>query len=121
MLIQSLTGKWQFQQAGSKEWLPATVPGGVHTDLMENGKIPDPFVGDNEKKVQWVVEADWSYRRTFTCSPELLAQEKIFLVCDGLDTLATVTLNGYKLGHTDNMFRRYEWEVKSLSERQRGK
>ena len=95
------------------EWLPAKVPGGVHTDLLANGRIPDPFVGDNEKRVQWVAESDWVYRYNFSCSGEILTEEKIYLVCDGLDTLATVVLNGHELGHTDNMFRRYEWEVKS--------
>ena len=114
MLVHSLIGDWQFRQADSAEWLPAKVPGGVHTDLMANERIPDPFTADNERKVQWVAESDWIYRRAFTCSPELLAQDKILLVCEGLDTLATVTLNGHELGHTNNMFRRYEWEVKSF-------
>jgi beta-mannosidase len=112
MHIQPLTGDWEFCQVNSKEWLPAKVPGGVHTDLMNNGRITDPFVADNEKRVAWVAETDWVYRRSFTCSPELLACEKILLVCDGLDTLATITLNGHELGKTDNMFRQYEWEVK---------
>ncbi len=49
MKFQSLAGQWQFRQAGKSEWLAATVPGGVHTDLMALGLIPDPFVGDNEK------------------------------------------------------------------------
>ena len=114
MKIQSLTGTWQFQQAGTEEWLPARVPGGVHTDLMAVGLIPDPFVGDNEKHVQWVAEADWEYRRSFTCAPELLAEDQVFLVCDGLDTLATVTLNGQILGQTDNMFIQYRWDVKPI-------
>ena len=114
MRIQSLAGAWEFHQAGSEVWLPASVPGGVHTDLLALGQIPDPFVADNEKRVQWVAEADWVYRYSFYCSAELLAEEKIFLVCEGLDTLATVVLNGHKLGRTDNMFRRYEWEVKSF-------
>jgi beta-mannosidase len=114
MLIQPLIGDWEFRQADSVEWLPAKVPGGVHTDLMANGRIPDPFVADNERKVQWVAESDWIYHRKFTCSPELFTQEKILLVCEGLDTLATVMLNGHELGHTNNMFRRYEWEVKSF-------
>jgi beta-mannosidase len=113
MRIQSLAGAWEFRQAGMQEWLPATVPGGVHTDLLTLGKIPDPFVADNEKRVQWVAESDWIYRCSFSCSPELLSAEKIYLVCDGLDTLAKVVLNGHELGRTDNMFRRYEWEVKS--------
>ncbi len=114
MNLYSLAGAWEFRQAGTEEWLPARVPGGVHTDLLALGRIPDPFVADNEKRVQWVAESDWIYRRSFRCSPELLAEEKIFLVCDGLDTLAVVTLNGHELGYTDNMFRRYEWDVKDL-------
>jgi beta-mannosidase len=114
MQIQPLTGKWQFQQRGAEDWLPANVPGSVHTDLMANGRIPDPFVADNEKRVQWVAEADWVYRTIFTCTRGLLSEEKVLLVCDGLDTLATVFLNGHELGHTDNMFRRYQWEIKPL-------
>jgi beta-mannosidase len=113
MKIHSLAGHWEFRQAGTQEWLPGRVPGGVHTDLMALGRIPDPFVGDNEKRVQWVAEADWEYRSSFSCSAELLQEEKILLLCEGLDTLATLTLNGHELGHTSNMFRQYEWEVKS--------
>ena len=114
MQIQSLTDHWQFRQTGTAEWLPATVPGGVHTDLLALGRIPDPFVGDNEKRVQWVAEADWEYRHSFTTDPALLAEDQVWLVCDGLDTLATVTLNGHELGRTDNMFRQYRWDVKAL-------
>ena len=114
MRIQSLTGAWKLRQAGTEEWLPASVPGGVHTDLLASGRIPDPFVGDNEKRVQWVADADWTYRCSFGCGTEILAEEKIYLVCEGLDTLATVALNGHELGHTANMFRRYEWEVKAF-------
>jgi beta-mannosidase len=117
MLNQSLAGGWQFRQAGTQEWLPAQVPGGVHTDLLAVSRIPDPFVGDNEKRVRWVAESDWEYRRTFSVPPDLLAEEHIFLVCDGLDTLAEVKLNGQVLGKTDNMFRQYRWEVKSLLRR----
>ena len=113
MKIQSLAGSWEFRQVGTEDWLPARVPGGVHTDLLALGRIPDPFVGDNELRVQWVAESDWIYRYRFACSPELLDQNKVFLVCEGLDTLATVVLNGHELGHTNNMFRCYEWEVKS--------
>jgi beta-mannosidase len=114
MLNQSLAGAWQFRQAGAQEWLPAQVPGGVHTDLLAVNRIPDPFVGDNEKRVQWVAESDWEYRRTFGVALDWLSEEHVFLVCDGLDTLAEVRLNGQVLGKTDNMFRQYRWEVKSL-------
>jgi beta-mannosidase len=114
MRCQSLAGPWQFRQAGTQEWLPATVPGGVHTDLLALDRIPDPFVGDNEKRVQWVAEADWEYHRSFHAEPELLQEPHIWLVCDGLDTLATVSLNGHELGRTNNMFRQYRWDVKPL-------
>jgi beta-mannosidase len=88
------------------------VPGCVHTDLLAAGLIPDPFVGDNERRVQWVGERDWEYRRTFTVSPEVLAEKQVDLVCDGLDTLAAVWLNGQRLGQTDNMFHPYRWPVR---------
>jgi beta-mannosidase len=71
MQIHSLAGKWQFRQEGTIEWLAAKVPGSVHTDLLASGRIPDPFVADNEKRVQWVAESDWEYRTSFTCTDEL--------------------------------------------------
>jgi len=114
MRIQPLAGAWEFRQAGTEEWLPASVPGGVHTDLLALDRIPDPFVGDNEKHIQWVAEADWEYRYQFAAAPELLRQPHIWLVCDGLDTLATVSLNGRELGRAANMFRQYRWDVKPL-------
>lgn len=114
MKTQSMTGAWQFRQVGATEWSPATVPGGVHTDLLALSCIPDPFVGDNERRVQWVAEADWEYRYHFATEAELLRQECVWLVCDGLDTLASVSLNGRPLGQANNMFRQYRWEIKSL-------
>jgi beta-mannosidase len=114
MQIQMLTGEWEFRHVGSEKGLPAQVPGGVHTDLMAAGQIPDPFVADNEKQVMWVADSDWEYQRTFTVDADVLAEEHVFLVCDGLDTLAEVSLNGELLGETDNMFRQYRWEVTPL-------
>ncbi len=114
MQKQSLNGMWKFRQSGTDEWLPASVPGGVHTDLMALGRIPDPFVGDNEKSVAWVAQNDWEYSYSFNVQPEVLRYEHIWLVCDGLDTLATLTLNGKLLGSTANMFRQYRWDVKPL-------
>ena len=115
MHIQTLTQNWQFRQTNADDaWLPATVPGGVHTDLLAAGRIPDPFVADKEKHVQWVAESDWEYRLAFTVNANVLAEQRVFLVCDGLDTLAQVVLNGQSLGETDNMFRQYRWDVKQL-------
>jgi beta-mannosidase len=114
MNVQSLSGSWQFRQSGNLDWLPATVPGGVHTDLLANGLIPDPFSGDHEKRVQWVAQQDWEYRLRFQLDPGMKAMPQVWLVCDGLDTLAEISLNGELLGRTDNMFRQYRWDVKAL-------
>lgn len=114
MQTQSLNGYWQFRSSETQDWLPAQVPGGVHTDLMAVGRLPDPFVGVNEKQVQWVAEKDWVYRKFFYPLPALLAEDRVYLVCDGLDTLADVRFNGQILGTTDNMFRTWEWDVKRL-------
>src|SRR5512142_3271728 len=114
METQSLNGFWQVHQVESPNWLSANVPGGVHTDLMAAGKLPDPFYGTNEEGAQWVAEKNWEYRRFFYPTQALLRQERIWLVCDGLDTLAEVRLNGKILGQADNMFRTWRWEVKGL-------
>ena len=116
MEVIDLNGRWQVKQIEmpDAEWLAATVPGSIHTDLLAAGLIPDPFYRDNEKSVMWVGEAAWLYRRTFTISPELLEHDQLLLHCDGLDTLATLWLNGRELGQTANMFRIWEFNVRSL-------
>lgn len=115
MLHQSITSRsgavWELRKSGDKEWLPAETPGSVHTDLLRLGRIPDPFVADNELKVTWIAESDWEYKGTFTAGPDLAKAKNLRLVSDGLDTLSEVTLNGKKLGKTDNMFRTYVWDV----------
>ncbi|MBN1878352.1 MAG: glycoside hydrolase family 2 protein [Anaerolineae bacterium] len=104
----------KFKEAYTSEWLPAQVPGSVHTDLLALDRIPDPFVADNELSVQWVTERNWEYQLTFQAAADLLAEEHIFLVCDGLDTFAHVKVNDMPIGHAENMFRQYRWEVTSL-------
>lgn len=93
-------------------WLPATVPGTVHTDLLANGLIPDPFWRDNETALQWIGEEDWVYRTTFRAGPEILEKEEVELVFHGLDTFAEVLLNGRKVLDAHNMFRIWEVDVK---------
>ena len=114
-LVQvDLGGAWQVAEAGSKEFIAATVPGCIHTDLMAAKKIPDPFWRDNEAHAQWISDKAWVYQRTFPAVRTLLARERVLLRCEGLDTLATITLNGTELGRTDNMFRTWEFDVKKL-------
>jgi beta-mannosidase len=92
-------------------WLETTVPTSVYQGLLEAGLIPDPFFGTNELDVQWVAEADWLYRTRFD-APNL---ETITELCfDGLDTYATVWLNGIEILRNDNMFTPRRVEVSSL-------
>ncbi len=110
MYVQPLDGEWQVSGNGVTE-CPAIVPGSIHVDLMAAGIIPDPFVGDNEGRVSWVAGADWIYHRTFTPDPNLRSHDAVFLECKGLDTLATIRLNGVEVARTDNMHRRYAFDV----------
>lgn len=109
----ALNGAWQFSQAGKDEWISAAVPGCVHTDLLAAKKIPDPFYRDNEKSVQWVGRSDWVYKRTFSVPDEVLRSDRVLLRCDGLDTLASIKINGRDIGKTDNMFRTWEFDAKT--------
>ena len=76
---QYLHEGWSFRQARGTNWYEATVPGTVHTDLMDNKLIDDPFYRLNERGVQWVDKEDWIYRTTFEVTPELLAKKNIVL------------------------------------------
>ncbi|GAA5183692.1 glycoside hydrolase family 2 protein [Rugosimonospora acidiphila] len=94
---------------GAASPVPATVPGCVHTDLMDAGLIPDPFLDDNEQAVAWIGRTDWRYQTTFDWAGT--ADGQVDLVCAGLDTVATITLNGRVLGETANMHRHYRFPV----------
>lgn len=106
--------EWKLGEAGTRPLLPASVPGCVHADLLRNGKIEDPFYGTNELDLQWVGQREWVYVAYFEAGTELLDAENIELVADGLDTLATVFLNGKQVAQTDNMFIGHRWGVRSL-------
>lgn len=105
---------WEFAQVGKNEWLPATVPGTVHQDLISHDKLPNPFYGMNEQKVQWVENEDWVYKTTFQVTDEQLARDAAMLVFEGLDTYADIYLNGSLLKRTDNMFVGYTLPVKDV-------
>jgi len=110
--ILKLDAGWKFRKTGTKEWLPARVPGVVHLDLMRNGKIPDPYLRDNEEKVQWVGETGWEYSKTFQFGEGNFAWRHIELVSKGLDTYAKVYLNDSLILNADNMFREWYLDIK---------
>jgi beta-mannosidase len=82
-------------------------------DLLQAGRIDDPFYRRNELDVQWVGEADWTYRRRFRVAKGFLDHDRVLLRCEGLDTLATVKVNGTVVGRADNMFRTWEFDVQA--------
>src|SRR6202030_1193351 len=90
---QILNTGWQFRAVGNtdkhdiQQWHPAQVPGVVHTDLLRNGLIPDPFDRDNEFRLQWIGLTDWEYQTVFQADAAMLGHDDVDLVFDGLDTL----------------------------------
>lgn len=107
----SLDGRWEFRMAGDSLWREADVPGCVHTDLISCGLIEDPFYGRNERSLQWIGEKDWEYRKTFHVNDETAGAQTARLVLEGIDTYAEVRLNGSPVGNTDNMFRRWCFDL----------
>jgi beta-mannosidase len=90
----------------------ATVPGEVHTDLLAAGAIPDPFDGDNESLLAWIGRTDWTYSASFTWTDN--GHVRHDLVAEGLDTVATVKVNGTVVGQTRNQHRGYRFDVTAL-------
>ncbi|HEV2455923.1 MAG TPA: glycoside hydrolase family 2 protein [Verrucomicrobiae bacterium] len=112
-----LNGDWQVSQPEKNDWFSATVPGNIFTDLMGAGRIPDPFFRDNEGSLQWVGKSNWVYKRSFDVPDAALKNDRVLLRCEGLDTLATIKINGQNVGTANNMFRIWEFDVKNLLNR----
>ena len=115
MNIFTLNGAWVLDIPGSAfPRVSATVPGSVYHDLLTAGQIPDPFYRDNENEALKIMDNDFVYSRSFTVPASLLENDAVVLHCDGLDTLATVTVNGTVVGTAKNMHRTYEFDVKGV-------
>ncbi|MVA76687.1 glycoside hydrolase family 2 protein [Auraticoccus sp. F435] len=118
LTTHSLDGAWTLEVAEHDAehpapalpgTIPATVPGTVHTDLLAAGLIEDPYLGTNEPLTAWIGHTGWRYRRTLDWSPQ--GAERVDLVFDGLDTVATVELNGEVVARTANQHRSYRIDV----------
>src|SRR5258708_5662109 len=106
---------WQFREIGKDKWYPASVPGCVPIDLLNNKLIDDPFYRDNEQKLQWIGKTDWEYQTSFNLTTEIFARTNLELVFAGLDTYADIFLNNEPLLSTDNMFRTWRVDAKRLA------
>jgi len=112
--INEIHNNWKFRRADLNEWLSATIPGCVHTDLLDNKKIEDPFYRVNEKNLQWIGEKDWEYKTDFEINATTLQKDNVNLVFKGLDTYADVYLNDSLILKTDNMHREWVIDCKNL-------
>ncbi len=112
-----LNSGWMFKQWRLTNWYPAAVPGVVHTDLIKNKIIEDPFFRLNERGVQWIDKEDWMYVTHFDLTDEMFNRGNIRLVFKGIDTYADVYLNGQKLFSANNMFREWKADIKKLAKK----
>ena len=110
----SLNTNWSFRSMNSNDWYPATVPGNIYSDLIDNKLIEDPFIGANETKVQWVADSTWVYQTRFDVSSNTLNKDHLQLHFEGLDTYAKVYLNDSLILSSNNAFRNYKIPVKKL-------
>ena len=108
----SLNGAWKMRECGTDSWHEAQVPGSVYADFLRDGTMPDPFWRDNEIAAFELLKKDYEYRRTFTL--DSLESSRIVLRCHGLDTLATVFINGAEVAYAENMHVTWLWDVKHL-------
>lgn len=113
MLLVDLGGAWRMKRLDQTEWLPGTVPGSVYYDLLNAGQMPDPYYRDQEYEVLELSKYDYEYERTFQVDEPTLDHDRVVLLCEGLDTLAEVYLNGTLILNADNMHRTYEVDIKS--------
>ena len=112
---------WKFRLAENQsspileitpdKWQPATIPGTIHTDLLNNQMIPEPFYAKNEINLQWIGQKDWEYQTTFDLPAEFEPEKTTYLIFNGLDTFAQIYLNGELIGKTENMFINYRFTV----------
>ncbi|WP_195571269.1 beta-mannosidase [Paenibacillus sp. 1001270B_150601_E10] len=109
---KKLITDWRFKACEELEWMPATVPGTVHTDLLRNGQIEEPFEGLHEHTLQWIDKKDWEYEAKFDVEEAMLAMPNLELVFEGLDTYTDISINGQHVCSTDNMFLRWTVDVK---------
>ncbi|MCL2627395.1 MAG: glycoside hydrolase family 2 protein [Oscillospiraceae bacterium] len=113
MKKQSLSGAWSLEIIGETplagEQVSATVPGSVYAALLDAGKMPDPFWRDNELEALKLMDNDFVFTRSFEL--EYPPTDKLLLVCEGLDTICDLELNGKKIGYADNMHRLWEFDI----------
>eukprot|EP01129_Flabellula_baltica_P008646 TRINITY_DN3459_c0_g1_i1.p1 TRINITY_DN3459_c0_g1~~TRINITY_DN3459_c0_g1_i1.p1 ORF type:complete len:875 (-),score=163.30 TRINITY_DN3459_c0_g1_i1:26-2650(-) len=114
--VVDLNGEWYVNNANGSVVTVGNVPGDIYTDLMNAKMIPDPYYRFNDFELRWVGLDHWSYKKVFQVSAQMMKLDQLLLVCEGLDTVASVSINGKPVATTDNMFRKYTFSVKEFLE-----
>lgn len=117
MHVKYLNDNWTMKQVGTEEEYNTAVPTSVYNDLINNGRLEDPYYRDNELKALKVVENDFSYSTVFTAD-EVAACDRVLLVFEGVDTLADIYLNDSWLASVNNMHRTWEFDIKEYLQTQ---
>ena len=112
---RELKESFEIRVAGTEDWYSMTVPGSAMDTLVKAGVLPDPYYGENEYQVREFFRNDFDIRGHFTVSPEEFKAGHMLLVFNGIDTVADLYLNGHKLGHTENMHRRFTFDIKKYA------
>ncbi|XP_057669222.1 beta-mannosidase-like isoform X1 [Diorhabda carinulata] len=111
--IVNLNGEWIVSEDTNQyKNMKATVPGGIYSDLMNNGIIGDIFYGNNDVELKWIQNLNWVYYKNVSISSEFLNQENVNLIFEGLDTFSSIIVNGNKVGSSENMFVQYIFDIK---------
>lgn len=111
MVRLDLGGQWKFKDLENDEWLNGLVPGSVYNDLLNLGRMEDPFYRDNEDKALELSKKDYEYEREFIVTEDILKHDLVLLNCEGLDTIAEILINGKLLANTNNMHRTYKFDL----------
>lgn len=112
LIVKTLNEGWTYQEVDGEHSGSATVPGTIHTDLLNNGQIEDPFYRTNERDLQWIDKKDWEYETVFSVDEGILMQDRMLIHFNGLDTYADVYLNDNLILEACNMHREWSVDVK---------
>lgn len=111
---QTLSQGWTLTGDTLNINLPVNVPSVVQQNLYDAGLIPHPYLGTVEETLLWISDHPWTYATHFNVDQKMLEKDVVELVFEGIDTYASVTLNGQKLFDADNQFRIWRTDVKPL-------
>lgn len=96
--------------ADAAGWIEVDIPGDLYLALHKAGRLPDPFGDRTEPACAWVKDREWWWCADFD-APALASSQRLILHFEGLDTFATIWLNGEVIGSTDNMFRAWAFDI----------